>query len=241
MIKSSEILRSEPQAVRLGGSLQRRLKPRQKKGLCNASSCSKNMRPGLRSDGSIRQLGLGAICGGDPSSAARMTLGTFTGRLLIILVIAAVAVAVWQLTDILVLLFGAVLLSIGLCAAAQSVARHTGISRSLALALVFVLGLCVFGAALWVFGSSISAQMGSVIEAAPTGYKLFMTWMTGNPYGQHVLDQVRGANMVDATGWATSMVTSIGVSGRYWCVLVHGRRVEEPNAVAVLLDCSGLA
>ena len=199
------------------------------------------MRPGLRSDGSIRQLGLGAICGGDPSSAARMTLGTFTGRLLIILVIAAVAVAVWQLTDILVLLFGAVLLSIGLCAAAQSVARHTGISRSLALALVFVLGLCVFGAALWVFGSSISAQMGSVIEAAPTGYKLFMTWMTGNPYGQHVLDQVRGANMVDATGWATSMVTSIGVSGRYWCVLVHGRRVEEPNAVAVLLDCSGLA
>jgi predicted PurR-regulated permease PerM len=49
-----------------------------------------------------------------------------------------------------------------------------------------------------------------VIHAAPAGYKLFMVWMADNPYGQQVLDQVRGANVVDATGWATAMVTRLG-------------------------------
>ncbi len=139
-----------------------------------------------------------------------MSLGTFTGRLLVILVIAALAAAVWRLTDILVLLFGAVLLTIGLCAATRLVARHTGIRRSIALAGVFLLGLCAFGAALWVFGSTIAAQLDDVIKSAPAGFKLFMAWMTANPYGKQVLDQMRGANVMGATGWATSIVTTVG-------------------------------
>ena len=93
-----------------------------------------------------------------------MSLGTFSGRLLLILVIAALAAALWQLTDILVLLFGAILLTIGLCAAARVVARHTGVPRSVALAGVFLLSLCVFGTALWVFGATIAAQMDDVIR-----------------------------------------------------------------------------
>ncbi len=139
-----------------------------------------------------------------------MSLGTFTGRLLVVLIIAALAAALWQLTDILVLLFGAVLLTIGLCAATRLVARRTGIRRGIALAGVFLLGLCVIGAALWVFGSTIAAQLDDVIEAAPAGFKLFMAWMTSNAYGKQVLAQVRGANMVGATGWATSMVSTAG-------------------------------
>jgi len=142
--------------------------------------------------------------------APTMALGTFTGRLLVILVIAALAGALWQLSDILILLFGAILLAIGLCAAARLVARYARIPRSVALAGVFLLGLCVFVAALWVFGSTIAAQLNDVIKAAPAGFKLFMAWMAELPFGQRMLDQVRGLNVVDATGWATSAVTSVG-------------------------------
>jgi predicted PurR-regulated permease PerM len=146
----------------------------------------------------------------DQPSAETMSLGTFTGRLVVVLLAAALAAALWQLTNILILLFGAVLLAIGLSAAARLVARHTGIRGSIALAGVFLFGLCVFGAALWVFGSTIADQLDDVIQAAPAGFRLFMAWMTDNPYGRQVLDQVRGANVVGATGWATSMVTTIG-------------------------------
>ncbi len=142
--------------------------------------------------------------------AKAIPFGVFTGRLLVILVIASITVALWRLTDILVLLFGAVLLTIGLCAAARSVARHTGMRRSIALAAVALFGLCVFSAAMWIFGSTIAAQLDDVIQSAPAGFKLSMAWMTANPYGKQVLDQVRGANVMGATGWATSIVTTIG-------------------------------
>jgi predicted PurR-regulated permease PerM len=36
-----------------------------------------------------------------------------------------------------------------------------------------------------------------------------MVWMNGHAYGRQVLDQLRGANVVGATGWATSLVTSV--------------------------------
>ena len=55
-----------------------------------------------------------------PPSAGTMPLGKFTGRLLVVLVIAALAGALWQLADILVLLFGAVTLAIGLFAASTA-------------------------------------------------------------------------------------------------------------------------
>jgi Ca2+-transporting ATPase len=143
-------------------------------------------------------------------AAPPMSLGTFTARLLVILVIAALAGALWKLSDILILLFGAILLAVGLCAAARLVARYARIPRSAALVGVCLLGSGMFASALWVFGSTINAQMNDVIKAAPAGFKLFMAWIAAHPYGQSLLDQARGLNVTDATGWATSAVTSVG-------------------------------
>ena len=145
---------------------------------------------------------------GSPTASRGTPLGRFTGRLLVILLIAALAVALWQLTDVLVLLFGAILLAIGLCAAERSVARHTGMRRSFALTVVCLTGLAIFCAALWVFGATVSGQMDNVFQAAPAGFKVFMTWLLSHPYGRQLLDQVRGMNVLDVTGWATSMVTT---------------------------------
>jgi hypothetical protein len=92
-----------------------------------------------------------------------MSLGTFTRRLL---VITALATALWQLTDILILLLGAILFTVGICAAVRLVGQEHCVARA----------LCVLGAALWVFGSTIAAQMDDVIQAAPAGLKLFMAW-----------------------------------------------------------------
>jgi predicted PurR-regulated permease PerM len=141
------------------------------------------------------------------SAAESLSLGQFTGRLLVALAIAGLGLALWRLSDILALLFGAVLLAIGLCAATRLAAHYTGASRNLALAGVIALGLCAFAAALWVFGSIVAAQLGEVIRVTPDGFKLLMAWITDQPYGRNLVDQLRGANVVGATGWATSMVT----------------------------------
>ncbi|PNG27220.1 AI-2E family transporter [Methylocella silvestris] len=140
-----------------------------------------------------------ALISGDRS------LGAFTGRLLVVVVIAALAAALWRIINVLVLLFGAILLAIGLHAAARGLARRTGVREALALAGVAVAGLAAFGAALWLFGSVIAAQLSDVLKVAPAGFKLVMDQLTGNPYGRQFLDQVRGMNVAGATGWATSV------------------------------------
>ena len=52
--------------------------------------------------------------------------------------------------------------------------------------------------------------MDNVIQTAPAGFKLFMDWMTSHSHGRQLLDQVLGANVVGATGWATSTFTGVG-------------------------------
>lgn len=54
-----------------------------------------------------------------PTAASlALPLGTFTGRVLIVLLLAAAAFAIWQAPDLLLLPFGTVLLAIGLRAPA---------------------------------------------------------------------------------------------------------------------------
>jgi predicted PurR-regulated permease PerM len=142
------------------------------------------------------------------SYSERTPIGTFTGRLLIIVIVAAVAGALWQLTDILMLLFGAILLAIGLRAAVRTVSRQTGMGEIPALAIVVVLLLVVFTAALWVFGSTVAAQLDEVIQASPTGFQLVVDWLNGHPNVRQFLEQARGTNVVGATGWATSIVAT---------------------------------
>ncbi len=139
--------------------------------------------------------------------------------------LAAAAVVVWQALSVLLLLFGAVLLAVGLRAATRLGARLTGGREGLALAGVIVLGLGLFVAAAWVFGSVVAAQVDEVRAAVPAGIRVLLDRVGRLPYGQRVLDQaqrfdvtgfdIAGLDIAGATGWATSIVTrTFGVLAR---------------------------
>lgn len=137
-----------------------------------------------------------------------VTLGRFAAKVLVVLVIGSLAMAAWQLADIVALLFGAVLSAIGLCAAARWIARHTGTPRGIALAGVLILGLAIFGVALWIFGSTVAKQFNDVLQAAPAGFELVINRLKTTPYGQEILAQAHRANVLGATGWATGIVAA---------------------------------
>ena len=132
----------------------------------------------------------------------------FVERLLVVLVVVATAAALWRLTGILVLLFGATLLAIGLRAATRTIARIIKIGEAFALSVVIIIAIAIFSAAFWLFGSVVAAQLDEVLQAAPAGIKLFMERLNANPYGRQLLDQARDVNVVGATGWATSVATA---------------------------------
>jgi predicted PurR-regulated permease PerM len=137
-----------------------------------------------------------------------VTLGRFAAKVLVVLVIGALAVAAWQLADIVVLLFGAILSAIGLCAAARWIAQRTGIRRGIALAAVLLLGLAIVAAALWIFGSTVAKQFNDVLQTAPAGFELVINRLKTTAYGREILAQAHRANVLGATGWATGIVAA---------------------------------
>ena len=141
-----------------------------------------------------------------------ISLTAFVGRLLVVLVIAALAVALWKLTEVVVLLFGAILLAIGLRAATRTVSRMIRIGESFALAGVVAIGTTAFGAAIWVFGTVVATQWDEVLHIAPAALRVLVDRTNGNPYGRQLLDQVRELSIVGTTGWATSFVTAAAAS-----------------------------
>jgi predicted PurR-regulated permease PerM len=156
-----------------------------------------------------------------PRPTRSTSLEGFILRLLIVSIFVLLAAAMWKLADVLVLLFGAVLLAVGLCAAARWVSGRTGIGRGLSLTCVFILVMAVFGAAFWVFGATVAAQFDDVVRVIPAGFKLFTGWVGRYSYGRQLLDQITGqtggagsgsmgsANILGAAAWATSMVTAV--------------------------------
>ncbi|MCW6512658.1 heavy metal translocating P-type ATPase [Lichenifustis flavocetrariae] len=145
-----------------------------------------------------------------------LALGSFTARLLVILIVAACAAAIWRLSVILVLLFGAVLLAIGLCAATRALSIQGRIPKGVSLAGVLLVGVGALGGAFWIFGSSVAAQFDDIAKVVPAGFKVALGWIDNQPYGHQVLDQLRaqiggplnGASLVGAASWATSLLTT---------------------------------
>jgi predicted PurR-regulated permease PerM len=144
------------------------------------------------------------------------SLGSFTAHLIVVFIVVGLAIVLWRLTDILVLLFGAVLLAIGLCAATEALTRRGMIPRGCALGGALFLGFAVLGAAFWVFGSTVAAQFDDIARVVPTGFKVALGWIDSQPCGHQALDHLRGkvggpvtsASLIGAAGWATSLLTT---------------------------------
>ena len=138
-----------------------------------------------------------------------MSLGAYTGRLIIAVIVAAITVALWKLTNILALLFGSILISIGLNAAARAVAHRTGMRELFAATVVFMCVFLAFAGTFWVFGATTTSQITEVIRMAPAGYQVVMDRLNEYSYGRQLLEQARGANVLGAKGWATSAITAM--------------------------------
>jgi predicted PurR-regulated permease PerM len=138
-------------------------------------------------------------------------LGRFTLRVLIVLLLGGLAVVFWRLANIILLLFGAILIAVGLRAASSRLTRAIRIGNRASLAIV--VGLCVMAlsASLWFFGTVAAGQVDEVALQVPAGLRLLVERLDSYPYGHFALEQARGAG-AGATGWAASMLASVAGS-----------------------------
>ena len=134
-------------------------------------------------------------------------LARFIKKLLITLLVLALALAAWRLADLGILLFGAVLISIGLRRAAESLGRRTRIGTAAGLALVVLLFVAALAASLAFFGTVAAGQFNELVQQVPQGLRIALAWLQAQPYGPYVLTQARGIAPAELTSAAGHAVT----------------------------------
>jgi predicted PurR-regulated permease PerM len=137
---------------------------------------------------------------------------TFVHRVSIVFLMAALAIALWRLADLVVPTFGAILFSVGLQTAASAVSRRTGAPNALSLTLVVLIGLALFGLAGLFFGSVIAAQVDELIRQIPQGLDIALSRIKTYPLGRYALEQARGFDVAGSTGWVASTLALMAQS-----------------------------
>ncbi len=154
-----------------------------------------------------------------PIRSADMSEAEFVRRVLIVVGILAGAAALYLLSDIVLLAFGAVLLAVVLSAIAAPLERSAGLGPKLSLA---VAGLGVIALIVGVgilFGAQISAQLSQVVEKLPAATEA----LTKTEPFQSVSQMLKGSSvgnlLASAVSWGSTVVGSVAT---LFVVLIAG-------------------
>jgi predicted PurR-regulated permease PerM len=126
--------------------------------------------------------------------------GHFARLLLIALIIVIIALLVWQIVDVMLLVFGAILLAVMLKRSADWLEERTPLSAGWALAAV-VLGIMVaLGLCGWLFGAQVSGQIDQLVQVVPQAWGQLREQLQGSSWGRGVLETVDQFNPSSVSG-----------------------------------------
>lgn len=144
-------------------------------------------------------------------------------RLLITIGIVALALLLWQLRDLLLLVFGAVLVAVIFAATARLIVRHTPLPHGWALLAAVVLTVGVVAGALALFGAQLAAQSRQLGEMLPRAWEAVQgyadAWGLGGQLqgaleqfggGEQIAQQLGTAAMAVGSGLTNAMLVIVG-------------------------------
>ena len=122
----------------------------------------------------------------------------FVRRIVLILLILAIAAALFRAGNLMILAFGSVLGAIVIHAIADLYADHLplGPKRSLTLSIVTV--LAVLGFLAWLFGVAFRQQLNTLVTQLPILLDQLAGWASQSPVGAKIVDAVRAAQIETA-------------------------------------------
>lgn len=135
-----------------------------------------------------------------------LTLGTLVGAAAILLLLAAL----WFWSDVLMLIFAAILIAIALRAGAGGLNRLVGLNVKLG---VFVVLLAVIGSIVgagWLAGPAVTAQFRDLMEALPQSWQALNSWLPGD-MGETIVGQVEESGGENAAQIAQRLPDLLGL------------------------------
>jgi predicted PurR-regulated permease PerM len=145
----------------------------------------------------------------NPSSFTSGSEALFVRRVLIFVALVALAAALYKLSDILLLIFGSVLVAVVLRAIARPIRRGAAIGERLSL-LAAALGVVALLAATgYLFGSRINSQLATVFTSLPEAMKKLSDTLPFTSVSELVKGSSVGELVVSAFSWGTTVVGAV--------------------------------
>jgi predicted PurR-regulated permease PerM len=124
---------------------------------------------------------------------AQDDLGRYLQKLLITVVVAALALIALRWLQVFLLAFGAALIAVLLRALANPIRRRTPLNAAWSLAVAVVLVLAIVGLAVWFVGAQVTAQFDQLSQILPKAWAAAQKELASFPAGQWLLDQLQAA------------------------------------------------
>ena len=139
---------------------------------------------------------------------AILTTDEFVRRTLIVFGIALAVVAVWQLADLLLLVFRACVFAVVIRAGGDLAARYIPITPRWASMLVLVVVALVLGGLGYAVGDEVARQFNELRDRLPEALGSARDWVAQQPFGDTLLDSVDDASEEGvSTGGAVETAT----------------------------------
>ncbi len=160
----------------------------------------------------------------EPRIAA--TLGGFVVRVLIVVGVAALALALWRLKDVLSIAFGSIMLAVGFTGLSDAIGRRTRLPRPWSLALVVIVTLGALALAVEIFGSLMAAQYDDLALKLPLSVQRLTDWLNASPFGREIVgrsgDALKNAAFGPGPRFVGRFLAGAGQALTYALVMIAG-------------------
>ena len=167
----------------------------------------------------------------------------FARRVLVLCLVGAAGLAVWKLSDVLVLAFGSALLALLLRGLAREVSRRTRIPEAWAVVPVVLTLLGSIVAVGWLFGSQIASQFNLLAKDLPQSFAQLSYEFGSSSWGTWLLGHAQDINLGSASAPVASYIAalfgSVFRTVAYIAVLLFARCISRCSPLGMLMVCYG--
>jgi predicted PurR-regulated permease PerM len=161
----------------------------------------------------------------DRDPAPVLSDARFVRRVLYVLALVGLAWLLIELSGLLLLIFGAVLVAVIFDALAETIARITRLPHRWALLVAIIVVFAVLGLGAWLFGARVNAQVAELQDRLPRAWQAFEAWLGHTALGERLLVAMRGwspsgSGLMRNVGSAA--VATVGALGSLLLVFVAG-------------------
>lgn len=151
------------------------------------------------------------------TEAEKRRFSPFTRRLFVILVVATLALILWQVAQVVLLVFLGALIAILLSVGANKISSYLPVSRTVGLLIFGFLLLVAVGLGGWYFGVQIASESDQIAEQ----FKKAAKSVQQHPWGQRIIQQA--PNPQEALGESSGVFSQVtGAASRLLDVIATG-------------------